>query len=144
MFTHKIFTCHTISETWHLITPEAHTSLQSHTLILSLWLSFQFHKTLFATFCIHTILYNTQEEVSWFPFSNKTNQNATLIHQCLIRTHHMCKHSLFYWTPTNHGFRRGLHIYTTTTHGWCIYFISFCVILYSQPWILRLQFKKCF
>ncbi len=47
-------------------------------------------------------------EVSWIPFSNTTNQNGTLIHQCLTLTPHMCKRSLLYLTPNNHGFRIGL------------------------------------
>ncbi len=53
----------------------------------------------------HNSLCNTQKSNRKCPFSNTTNQNTTLIHQCLTLTPHMCKHSLLYLTPINHGFR---------------------------------------
>jgi len=64
-FSLKILTYYTISETWHSNTRNTHQ--------ICLWLTFQFHKTLFFK-TQHTILYVTQilQEVSWFPSSNTT------------------------------------------------------------------------
>ncbi len=58
---HKIFTCHTISETWHK--HQNHTpNLQNHKLILGLWLYI-----LYWQYCIHNhkcLQYNNKSSVS--------------------------------------------------------------------------------
>ncbi len=53
LLTHKIFTCHTISESWHSYSRRTQQISKNQTLIIGLWLSFQFHKTLFAKHNTH-------------------------------------------------------------------------------------------
>ncbi len=80
-------------------------NLQNHTLIIGLrGQVFNVIKH-FLLNTTHNSLCNTQKSNRKCPFSNTTNQNTTLIHQCLTLTPHMCKHSLLYLTPINHGFR---------------------------------------
>ncbi len=105
------------------LTPEAHTrSAKPDTNSQPLT---QFHKTLFHK-TQHGSLCNTKiyQEVSWFPFLNTTNQNAPVIHQCFITNSHV-----LYRTINKH----------TTTHAWRVYFLLYCVILYSQPQMLTVK-----
>ncbi len=57
LLSHKIFICHTVSESCHSNSRNT-PNLQNQTLIISLWLSFQFHKTQ------HTVLYVTHTNLT--------------------------------------------------------------------------------
>jgi len=80
LLTHNILTCHTISETWH--SNARNTNLQHHTLILSLRLSFQFHKTLFAN-----DTHNTQFSMKHTNLTGSTIKQLSKHHSSSLEPH---------------------------------------------------------